>query len=268
MTLSRLNLVAHRSSVVTPDVAEALRQIEQEAAQQGHIRISFKGTPRSQASWVGTGSDPHLSLRPTGREVRLRAHLPDSQREGRALREQEIATLWGLAIPAGFTPWLRYPVLGDGDDIFHFLGPWQPLYDHLCGEGRGELAWVSVCCAAQSDVGTWEGDRRVERFVQAQLHRLGLHCGPVDGFIGERTAMALRSLGMTGLSLEEMAVALGKLKPPIPDKAARRMGYVLIPGDDVSVQAYGKVASVRTLQGVSLAVDGPGKVIITIGQET
>jgi hypothetical protein len=259
--LSRTSLIAFRSAVVTPDTAEALRHVDRNAAKRPGVTFHFKGIRRGEANWRGAKGPPHLSMRPTGREVQLRLSIRDGS------PQDELALLWGLAVPLGFTPWNRYPVPGDNDDLFHYLGPWQMLFDHLCGEGRGELAWPSVCCAAQSDTGTWEGDRRPERFVQAQLHRLGLHCGPVDGVIGERTTSALQALGMVGTTLEETAESLGKFKSPKTSTQGRRHGHIVIDGDDVAVFSFGKVATQRTKQGVSLTIDGPGKVVLDIGQE-
>jgi len=263
--------VAYRSSVVTPDTAEALRHLETNAAKIGGIRIHFEGVSASEAKWGDipgpTGYPSNLCMRPSGREVYLRAELLDYDGPESMRRHHEVAAIWGFTVPLGFTPWLRHPVAGDGDTVFHFLGPWQPLYDHLCSEGRGELAWPSICGASQADVGRWGGPKATERFVQAQLHRLGLHCGAVDGHIGERTTSALRALGIEGQTFEELAKTLAKFNTPETDPQERRHGHVLIPGDDVSVVSYGKVATTQTRQGVTLAVDGPGKVIINIGQE-
>jgi len=265
--LHRTDLIAYRSSVVTSDVAEALRHVELNAAKWSRdLNLAYEGVPRREANWLGGGESPHLSMRPSGREVRIQLSLAKGPRKPED-RQQEVAMLWGFMVPLGFTPWNRYPVAGPDDDLFHYLGPWQALFDHLCGEGRGELAWPSVCCAAQSDVGTWEGDRRVERFVQAQLHRLGLHCGPVDGLIGDRTTLALNALGVRGKTLEETAEVLSKFELPKRPKTERRFGHIIIDGDDVAVFAYGSIAAQRTKQGVALAIDGPGKVILDIGQE-
>lgn len=261
MSLTRTNLVALRSSVLTPDTAEALSYVERSAALRSGVRVHYKGIKRNEASWRGAGANPHLSMRPTGREVRLKLSVPG------ATRAEEVALLWGIAVPHGFTPWNRYPVEGPEDDLFHFLGPWQMVFDYLCGEGRGELAWPSVCCAAQSDVGAWEGDRRVERFVQTQLHRLGLPCGPIDGVVGESTAACLRALGVSGKTLEETAEVLAKYKTPKVNTQDRRHGHIVVDGDDVAVFSYGKVATMRTKQGVALTIDGPGRVVLDIGQE-
>lgn len=262
--------MAYRSSVVTPDTAEALRLLEVNAAKTGNVLIGFRGAPKVTLNWKGplgpTNCPPQISLRPTGREVYLRVHLQGFKGTPEAQKEAELITLWGLAIPLGFTPWSRYPIPGPHEEVFHFFGPWKSLFDNLCSEGLGEYAWASVCAAAQSDVGTWEGDRVSERFVQAQLHRLGLHCGPINGIIEEEVIIALRALGFQGKALEEMIPALAKFQAPNKTDSTRRMGQILLPGDDVSVVSYGDIAITRTKQGTMLAVDGPGKIIVTVGR--
>jgi hypothetical protein len=269
--VQRTSLVAYRSSVVTPDVAEAMRQLEISAADRGGIRISYKGTPRTDLHWEAdtgpTECPPHLSMRPTGREVLLRVEFDSYEGPPELRREAEIAALWGLAIPHRFMPWKRHPTPGAGDDVFHFLGPWNTLHDHLLSDGRGEIAWASVCAAAQVDVGSWQGTKEVERFVQAQLHRIGFPCGPVDGEIGERTVSAIRSLGMQGKSLMETAQALAKMRDPKRHGSGRRIGHLVLAGDDVSVSAYGEIAAAKTRHGASVTVDGPGRLVVVVGEE-
>lgn len=261
---ARTTLVAYRGSVVTPDTAEALRQLEINAAKMGGLRLEYSGVPKTEADLVEGHVEPY-SMRPTGREVYLRFGFTDDFNGSNEERLQaQLETLWSIAVPLGFTPWLRHPVCGQGHDIFHFLGPWHLLYDSLCGEGRGEMAWPSVCAAAQTDVGTWGGSKPVERFVQGQLHRLGLPCGPVDGNLGERTASALHSLSLQGQTLEETAQTLSRFRAPPVETRERRIGHVILPGDDVRVSCYGGVASLKTKGGVTLTVDGPGRAVIDI----
>jgi len=182
-----------------------------------------------------------------------------------ARREREVAALWGLAVPVGFIPWSRYPLPGPGDDLFHFFGPWRGLYDSLCGEGRGDEAWTSLCAAAQLDVGRWGGDRETERFTQAQAHRLGMPCGPVDGVVGPRTLDALRALGVKGLTLTEAATHLAKLEVPKRRPTERVIGQIVVPGGDIQAVAHGAVALTKTPQGYAMTVDGPGRVIVDLG---
>lgn len=261
-------LVAYRNSVVTADAAEALRRLEASAAalQIPDLRIRYSGVPQGATSWeeVGrepgpTGLPPHLSMRPSGREVYLSLSKPPD-------KIQELALLWGLAVPLGFHPWSRYPVPGPGQEVFHYFGELSPLIDFFHSEGQGELAWPSVCAASQALEGTWGGDRVLERKVQAHLHRLGVHCGPVDGEIGERTLGCLRALGFGGLPLTDALSRLEKLNPPKPRAGPKTNGYLTI--SDVPVEGFssGGVRLSRTSSGFALFVQGPGRAIFEFGE--
>lgn len=261
----RTPLVAYRSSVVTPDTAEALRRLEVAAAKIPGVRIQYKGVKAQDTLWAeserGPTSYPHrLSMGPSGREVYLKVASERSEYDN-------LAVLWGLAVPLGFTPWNRHLVPGHGDEVFHFFGPWQMAYDSLCAEGRGEEAWPTVCCAAQVDVGKWQGGRETERFIQAQLHRIGIGIGPIDGIIGERTVQALQELLVAG-TLEERAAALSKFKRPRTPDREPHVAHLICHSEDVTVLSYGGVASTRTGQGYALSVTGPGRVIIDVGGGT
>ena len=267
----RTALVPLRRTLVTPDLAEALRQVEMRTAAVQGARLVFQGPTSDRISWDGVRADPgpsgcppHASMRATGREVHLRLQLPPGQGDAASRRQAEVEVLWGLAVPCGFTPWNRYPLAGPGDDLFHFFGPWQVLYDALLGEGLGEVAWPSTCAAAQLDVGKWEGDRVVERFVQAQLHRLGFPCGPVDGIMTDRVQQAVRAVGMRGMRLDDVARRLASMTLPEAPAEARRHGFVSFGGQATAVAA-GKVSVMRTPQGFALTVDGPGRVILDLG---
>lgn len=275
--MKRTDLVAYRKTLVTPDVAESIRQLELRAAALGGVRLNVHGALPNQVSWYAVKSSPGptacppvASMIPAGREVLLRLHLIDYQGDEHSKRQREVELLWGLAVPCGFTPWLRYPLSGIGDDVFHFMGPWQPLYDSLLGEGRGEIAWPSVCAAAQVDAGRWEGGKVLERFVQAQLHRVGVPCGPIDGEIGDRTLMALRALGLPreGQRMDDVAKYLMALEPPTPSKTTeRKHGFISVPDTRAMAVCSGKVALMRTPQGYTLTIDGPGRVILDVGDQ-
>jgi hypothetical protein len=101
--------------------------------------------------------------------------------------------------------------------------------------------------------------------VQAQLHRVGFPCGPIDGLIGERTLSSIQALGLKGMKLEEIAVYLSGQNPPQETSEARKFGYVVVPGRQLTAQAYGKLGVVRTPQGYSIAVDGPGRFVLDVG---
>ena len=271
--MKRTDLVAYRRTLVTPDVAEGVRQLELRAAAHGGVRLVVQGPTPDRFSWEGVKAEPGptecpppISMRSTGRELQLRVQLVDSPLPVAERRQAEVEALWGLAVPCGFTPWLRYPLAGRGDDVFHFLGPWQPLYDSLLGEGRGEVAWPSLCIAAQVDVGRWEGSREVERFVQAQLHRLGVPCGALDGVVGVRTTESLRGLGVSGIPFGDIAAKLAAITPPVPPRGERRRGFISVDGH-ASAVASGKVALVRNPQGYAITIDGPGRVILDVGED-
>lgn len=200
----------------------------------------------------------YLSLIPAGRAVRLEPVYEDE----RALSVQ-LAALWSAAVPLQFTPHDRNPLPGPTQDRFYYLGPWQVLYDNLMAEGRGHLAWTSVCVAAQVDAGRWRGDRELERFVQAQIHRLGLNCGPLDGRVGERTKGVLQSMGLSPAELKTLARDLASRNRTLPSRDERTIGHLVLP-QNFSVTSTGDVKVQRTVNGATLTVDGPGKVIVEV----
>ena len=264
-------LVAYRSTVVTPDTAEALRLLERAGAELGNVRIKYRGVKHAQATWKGVEEDPgplglsaDFSMRPTGREIYLGLEVKGDP----VSKEQELALLWSLVIPLGFLPWSRYPVQGALDNVFHFLGPWAVVGDFLQGEGRGELAWPSMCAAAQCAAGLWAGPRLTERTIQMHLHRLGIHCGPVDGLLGERTLSSLRALGLGGVSSQELVGALAQMKT-LPQRAAAgpQTGYFTMKSSAYNVEPFcsGKVQASRTHAGLAVSVDGPGRLILLFG---
>lgn len=270
----RIDLVSYRKTLVTPDMAEAIRQVELKAVALGTVRLVVQGPTADRFTWSGVRSEPgsteyppYASMRSTGREIQMRAQLIDPKGSPVERKQRELEILWGLVIPCGFTPWIRYPMVGKGDDTFHFLGPWQVLYDSFLGEGRGEAAWPSLCIAAQVDVGKWEGDHPTERFVQAQLHRLGVSCGVPDGVVGPRTLTALRALGLmvNGQDFNSAAHKLLTMNPPKETKTERRRGFISVDGQ-VNAVSSGKVALTKNPQGYALAIDGPGRVIVDVGE--
>ena len=260
-----MNLIAYRSSVVTRDTFEAMSRLEVAAKNEGSSTIEYEGVHRSSCSWRGVEEEPGptelpppFSMRLTGREVYLRLSGVDDPLRGLAL-------LWSLAVPLGFMPWDRYPLPSPTSHVFHYLGPWASVGDFLHGEGRGHLSWPSMCVAAQCEAGTWEGDRLSERSVQTHLHRLGIHCGPVDGQIGPLTLSSLKALGLGGMGLADASEALARMKVPKPPAKDRHRGHVVL--NDVSMEAFssGGVHTVRTRNGYSLTVDGPGRLVLMVG---
>ena len=244
----RQRLKTYKGLIVTADTAEALRLLENRANDNGRWKIKY--TPQVASS------DP-LSLLPAGREVQLAFEKPGVS------PQDALNAAWGCAVTLGFTPKLRYPLVEPGSMVFHFFGPWQGLYGLLLAEGRGHLAWPSVCCAAQCDVGEWKGDREEARFIQAQLHRMGRNCGPIDGVIGQRTAAAIESMALPRGTLVQVAEHLRAAEPP---KVASQVGrgHLHIPGYGLVVEGYGGVKAWPIQTGAGIEVTGPGRLVVDV----
>ncbi len=263
-------LVTFRSGLVAPDVPEAVAKLERAAAAIPDARLQFTAPKASEVSWKAvkeapgaTGMPPHLSMRPAGREVSLKLNLGGFEGSKSAKSCAEVETLWGLAVPLGFVPWQRYPLNSPQQEVFHYLGPWASVIDSLHGEGRGEAAWPSACAAAQNAVDRWEGPRVEQMKVQTQLHRLGVHCGPVDGHINDRTLACLRALGLGGMEMSDASVALGRMRTPKPKKKDRRNGQVIMVGCEAF--SSGLVHTTKTNAGYAVTVDGPGTLTLIVG---
>lgn len=270
--LKRLKLTEYRGTSLTDDTIEAIRRLEKQSAHFGNVEVQFSGTSRRDMNWRGCETEPgptkqptFTSMRITGREVYLGlAYEEDPLVDEKTLKSREIALLWTICVPLGFVGWDRYPVVSDTQTVFHYLGPWGRLYDHLIGEGRGDAAWPSVCAAAQLDIGTWEGDRPIERFVQAQLHRIGLNPGPIDGQIRTRTLEAIRTTGLDTLPMDQIAKALAERSDAEQTTEERRIGHLIVPNSNITVSTFGGIKSTRTPQGAALTVDGPGRIVVDV----
>ena len=260
-------LQSYRQTLVTKDTYDAMRRVEMAAKAYGDIQVEYDGVSADLASWDGVKQDagpldlpPHLSMRPTGREVYLSlAGLDDPM--------QRLAVLWSIVVPLGFMPWDRYPVPSDTSHVFHYVGPWSTVADFLHGEGRGDLAWPSMCCAAQIDVGRWGGNHTTERTIQTHLHRLGIHCGPVDGNMGPVTLAAMKALGLNGMESVRAAEALVNMSAPPAPKQERRQGHLVLGGVPMRAFTSGGVHTVETRNGYALSVDGPGRLIVMVGEK-
>lgn len=257
-----------QGQAMPPDTAEACTKAAGALHALG-LRLEHASEPRkrSDLSWEAVRArpgpishlrDPSLSALPTGREVHLRV-------SGQGAEEARVLALWSSLIPLGFVPWDRFPLVSSPTvGVFHHFGPWKFLMDHHMATGRGEHAWSSFCAAAQSDIGMWEGRERMERFIQAQLYRLGLGHGPVDGILGSLTRKAIKDAGMPsppGCSLSVLAERLAKAQATTPSGGIEG-GQVLFEGK-MTVQAWGGV-EVRQVprKGASFTVGGPGRVVL------
>lgn len=250
----RVQLYNYRGIALSQDTIEALSKVEEKATENGwrlDLINSDSTVPPSEGS---------ESLQAAGRQVTLRLHRDDVG------LQESLNAMWGHLVPLGFTPWNRYPIVSTpGDNVFHFFGPWRVIYDRLMSEGRGHLAWPSMCCASQVDVGTWAGDKVEERFVQAQLHRVGRNCGPVDGIIGPRTTECIDTLGLKRATFPKVIQYLKKMESPSVEIRPRQVGHIALPGRNLTVSSYGGVKVTKTVHGATLTVDGPGRVILDVG---
>jgi hypothetical protein len=268
----RIQRVQFNKTLVTPDTASSLRKLEKRAESLTGTRLSINGPDPAHMNWADirtksgpTGLPPEWSAVPTGREVYLKLEIQDDQEPAQSRMERQLAMLWGIAVPLGFTPFARYPLPGATMEVFHFMGPWDILMDHFLGAGRGEAAWAGFCGAAQSDVGAWEGGKQTERFVQSHLHRIGYNAGAIDGVLGNATLASLKGAGLSGMPLTEAAEALGK-KGLTTQRLPRRAveGIVEIPDTDFSIVSYGQVRTARTPKGAVLSISGPGRIVVDV----
>lgn len=256
--MRRQHLHNHLGMALTLDTIEAFRALEKAADERGWL-VEVTNIPPPIPP-----SEGPLSLHPAGRQVQFCLRRP----EGETDLQQALNAAWGFAVPLGFTPWTRYPLVGaPGEYVFHFFGPWRVVYDRLMSEGRGHLAWPSLCCAAQVDVGVWDSVDADRRFVQAQLHRVGRNCGAIDGIIGPRTTECIDTLGLKRADFTRVAEYLQEMDDPSIKVKPRQVGHVALPGRDLSISAFGGVKVTRTSQGATLTVDGPGRVILDVGEK-
>ncbi len=244
--MHRISLKTHEGLIVTPDVADAMDLVKIAAAKAGWQCKFVQPDPKPSA----------LSLVPAGREIWF-----TFEKDG-ASAQAALYAAWGCAVPLGFTPKLRDPLLEDGHMIYRYLGPWQALYGKLLAEGRGHLAWPSVCCAAQVDVGKWEGDKVGPRFIQAQLHRMGRNAGPIDGVIGQRSAAAIESLSLPRDS--SLADALKVAEPATNPQSTVSRGHLHLPGRQLVIEGFGGVKVWSMDNGAGFEVSGPGRVVVDV----
>lgn len=267
----RGRIVQYRRGSFTPDLVEALRRLEQRVAKL-NATLTIEGPGQLEMTWERvrqdpgpTGLPPEWSAVPTGREVYLRLKINRDEGSEASRRERELAMLWAVVVPLGIVPFTRYPLAGPHDSVFHFFGEWGLLMDHLLGAGRGEAGWPSFCCAAQVDVGRWEGGRVTERLVQSHLHRIGFNVGSVDGIVGNKTQGALRAAGLHSLPMSDVAKQIVEMPPHIPPVLERDVqGRLEMPDVDFSIHPYGQVRATRTVRGADLQISGPGRVVIDV----
>jgi hypothetical protein len=272
MSLSHVKRVQFNTTTVTTDTASALRQLEKRAATMKDVRLSITGPKQSQMTWDGarknpgpTGLPPEWSALPTGREVYLGIEILDDTLSPESRTERALATLWALAIPLGFTPFARYPLPGPHMSVFHFMGTWAIVMDHMLGAGRGEAAWPGFCAAAQADADAWEESKQTERYVQAHLHRLGFNCGAIDGIVANNTLASMKALGVAGRPLMDVATELGTRGTPARRPSKQKvLGSIDLGDVDFSIASYGQIHTMRTPKGAQISVGGPGRIVVDV----
>lgn len=235
---------------LTPDALNAIQKLEEHAYKTWGWRLICDQAPQKVLPST-------QSLASAGREVYMRLEHPTHQNPQRALE-----ALWGFAIPLGFTPWPRHPVLVGAayEHVFHFLGPWQVVYDRMIAEGRGHLAWSSVRAAALSDVGAYAEPNKEGVFLQAQLHRVGQNPGAVDGVLGPRTAQAFQALELATGKRFTKAQWLAKLPTFQPPKQSSLA--IISCTTNHQIQSFGEIQTIRSNQGAKVKINGPGRIVV------
>ena len=142
-----------------------------------------------------------------------------------------LAGVWDILIPLGFSPIIPTPD-PKRSECWHFdhRGDWQGFYTWAKANIRRDAyAQMARCCTL--DVGTWDTDAsgwnldRVEvAYIQAQLHRIGVHVvGKVDGIPGPATRRAVSA------AFPEQSPAQGIETPEGRREAASRLNAMPTP---------------------------------------
>jgi hypothetical protein len=70
------------------------------------------------------------------------------------------------------------------------------------------------------------------------------------------------------MRMEEVARYLMALEPPTTQRTAeRKHGFIAVPDTHAVAVSTGKVALMRTPQGYTLTIEGPGRVILDVGDQ-
>ena len=96
------------------------------------------------------------------------------------------------------------------------------------------------------------------------LHRLGIHCGPIDGVIGARTLNALKTLGLARKSLSESVGIVSQWENPKQEPTSGNAGHIYLGGRNSTVFTAGQVHAINTGNGYTISIEGQGRIIIEI----
>ena len=240
-----MKLVSYQGSLIHPECLTPLNKLDRKLKELGVQKFQVKGCDPSHKQF-----NPSSAFS-TGREFSIETGSP-------------IEVLWSAAIPLGFIPWNRYPIQDNNSHLFHYYGKWSPLVDFLHSEGRGELAWYNFCVASLLEINRWEGNKVTERKLQMHLHRLGIHCGPIDGVIGARTLNALKTLGLAQKKLSESVEIISQWENSKPEATSGSAGHIYLGGRNSTVFTAGQVHAINTGNGYTISIEGQGRIIIEI----
>ena len=178
-------------------VSDCLRSIEDQAkARKKYENWLAAGKPSRGSSAFDAKtmkaafvSRPGRSFHCTGRAVDL-AHMqaaPDS-----VAQNLKLDWLWERAKPLGWRPIIKTADEGKSEAWhFDFLGPWAPVLDRIGYEQ------TAICGVLDLGLGEDVFARAEERWIQAQLHRVGQDVGDVDGYLGKNTYAGLVNVNLT-----------------------------------------------------------------------
>ena len=178
-------------------VSDCLRTVADQAeARKKYENWLTAGKPKSSSSSFNSKtmkaafvSRPGRSFHCTGRAVDL-AHMqaaPDS-----VPQNLKLDWLWERAKPLGWRPIIKTADEGKSEAWhFDFLGPWAPVLDRIGYEQ------TAICGVLDLGLGEDVFARAEERWIQAQLHRVGQDVGDVDGYLGKMTRGGLAAVGLS-----------------------------------------------------------------------
>ena len=191
-------------------VSDCFRSVaDQAAARAKYERWLAAGKPRTAAAGLDATMKTAFCARP-GRSFHCAGRAVDLDHMGAAPpsvpKAQRLDWLWARAIPLGWRPVIKEADEGAKEAWhFDFMGPWLPVYERIGYEA------AAICAVLDLGIGADVFDRADERWIQAQLQRVGQDVGDVDGYIGRKTRVALGALGLDGLLDSEVHAALAAM---------------------------------------------------------
>lgn len=254
--IKRTALTRYGALSVSTDTAYALHILEQKAREKNIILDILDASDSVLKNHA-------QNFYASGRELLIRYSSKNSLN---LTVYEKICTVWSLAYPLGFLPYYRHPLPGEGSDLFHFFGTWQPIMERLYSEGSGEYAWSSMWYASMTDIGKIAHDGYLMFLIQGQLHRLGINCGPVNGVLTDRTKKSLQSLGLYGVTYENIAIELCS-RDPSTNKIQNNKGYLYLStasiDREIDINQTGDVGVVNDPNGIKFNI-GTGSGRITV----